>query len=112
MSLSVKIDSPLKIPLKKGGKEGEGEISRRFHAVANTTAVAKPSGVVLMVSRGQTDNPRALRAAPFIKGEFSSNMAGNPEGKTPMNIPREEAREAVRDEVMPLRIKYESMEGK
>ena len=45
--------APLKIPLKKRGKK------------------AKPSGGGhARVSEGRPDNPLALRAAPFVKGEY------------------------------------------
>jgi hypothetical protein len=48
-----------KILFTKGGKEGEGGILRRFHAVA------KPSGVVVAGPENLQDNPRALCAAPL-----------------------------------------------
>jgi hypothetical protein len=54
---------PLKIPLKKGGKEGE------------TTVVVKPSGGC-PYGFGEAERtppgaarPPSLRAAPFVKGE-------------------------------------------
>ena len=66
---------PLKIPFNKGGKEGEGEILRRFHAVAKPSGgcpvgLGKPNRQPPVAAR-----PLSLRAAPFVKGEYSFNVA-------------------------------------